>query len=90
MPVRLVLDCSCFSPADFQFSAGAAEPDPAIWGSQPGRARQHPDYLGLQARRAALRRAASVFVITAEDIRRSGVTNLPKRCGSLPTCKSRK
>src|SRR5882762_6534418 len=86
MPVRLFLGLLllCGLPY-FQFSAGAAEPDPSDLADLSLEELGNIQITSVSKRAERLSdAAASVFVITAEDIRRSGVTNLPEALRLAP------
>jgi len=69
----------------FQFSAGAAEPDPRDLADLSLEELGNIQITSVSKRAERLSdAAASVFVITAEDIRRSGVTNLPEALRLAP------
>ena len=86
MPVRLVLGLLLFCGLlYFQFSAGAAEPDPRDLADLSLEELGNIQITSVSKRAERLSdAAASVFVITAEDIRRSGVTNLPEALRLAP------
>src|SRR5260221_3755918 len=79
MPVRVFLRLLVlWGLLYFQFSAGAAEPDPRDLADLSLEELGNIQITSVSKRAERLSdAAASVFVITAEDIRRSGVTNLP-------------
>src|SRR5258707_7714432 len=86
MPVRvflrLLLLCGLLY---FQLSAGAAEPDPRDLADLSLEELGNIQITSVSRRAERLSdAAASVFVITAEDIRRSGVTNLPEALRLAP------
>src|ERR1700704_3436080 len=86
MPVRLFLGplllCGLLY---FQFSAWAAEPDPRDLADLSIEELSNIEITSVSKRAEPLSgAAASVFVITAEDIRRSGVTSLPEALRLAP------
>src|SRR5260221_13176116 len=86
MPVRvflrLLLLCGLLY---FQLSAGAAEPDPRDLADLSLEELGNIQITSVSKRAERLSdAAASVFVITAEDIRRSGVTSLPEALRLAP------
>src|SRR5260221_13921903 len=86
MPVRvflrLLLLCGLLY---FQFSAGAAEPDPRDLADLSLEELGNIQITSVSKRLERLSdAAASVFVITAEDIRRPGVTSLPEALRLAP------
>src|SRR6266403_829582 len=86
MPVRLFLGplllCGLLY---FQFSAWAGEPDPRDLADLSLEELGNIQITSVSKRSERLSdAAASVFVITAEDIRRSGVTNLPEALRLAP------
>jgi len=86
MPVRLFLAVLllCSAPY-FQVSAEAAEPDPRDLADLSLEELGNIQITSVSRRAERLSdAAASVFVITAEDIRRSGVTNLPEALRLAP------
>jgi len=86
MPVRLFLGLLLFCGLlYFQFSAGAAEPDPRDLADLSLEELGNIQITSVSKRAERLSdAAASVFVITGEDIRRSGVTNLPEALRLAP------
>src|SRR4051812_20693125 len=55
-----------------------------IRSDEPGRIKQYRDHLGFQKPQNLSDAAASVFIITSEDIRRSGVSTLPEALRLAP------
>src|SRR5260221_6583211 len=85
MPVRLFLGLLLCGLLYFASSAGAAEPDPRDLADLSLEELGNIQITSVSKRAERLSdAAASVFVITAEDIRRSGVTSLPEALRLAP------
>src|SRR5260221_6311058 len=85
MPVRLFLGLVLWGLLYVAASAGAAEPDPRDLADLSLEELGNIQITSVSKRAERLSdAAASVFVITAEDIRRSGVTNLPEALRLAP------